>query len=274
MFSKYNFSYTKISEDNHSLQGAKKRIRLSQRKYMSFTEETQSPELVAQAEETHEKKSPQESFAELRQAKESLERQLWQAQKEREMYEKQLQMQAQAMQKPQAIPQEEDFDYRQLEQEEFPDGKKLVKALNTFNKKLSGYEQELARKDQKIQILEAATEFSDFKDVVTPENIEKYIKSDEDNREAVETAKNPLRKVYNLIKKDARYQADLASKAASSKPISQEQKRVDEKEGKPELGSLGVRSEAVTAAARLSNSTMTKEQRNALWKETLAASRR
>lgn len=247
------------------------RSRLSQRKYMSLTEQTQAPDVVDQADQTHEK-SPQESFAELRQAKEALERQLWQAQEERKMFEKQMQFQQQ-MQKP-TVPQEEDFDYRQLEQEEFPDGKKLVKALNTFNKKLSGYEQQLAAKDQKIQILEAATEFADFKDVVTPENIEKYIKSDEDNREAVEYAKNPLRKVYNLIKKDARYQADLASKQAKEKPISQEQKRVDEKEGKPKLGSQGVRSEAVTTAAKMSNSTMTKEQRNALWKETLAAARR
>ncbi len=237
---------------------------------MSLSEQTQEPEVVAQAAQTHEK-SPQESFAELRKAKEDLERQNWQLNKEIE-YERKLQMQQQ-MQKPQ-IPQEEEFDYRTLEQEEFPDGKKLVKALNTFNKKLSGYEQQLIAKDQKIQILEAATEFSDFKTVVTPENIEKYIKSDEDNREAVETAKNPLRKVYNLIKKDARYQADLATAAAKEKPISQEQKRVDDKVGKPQLGSLGVRSEAVTAAAKLSNSTMSKDQRNALWKETLACARR
>ena len=247
------------------------RSRLSQRKYMDEVENSATPDRANQATGNHEK-SPQESFAELRQAKETLERQLWQAQEERKMFEKQMQYQQQ-MQKPQ-VPQEEDYDYRQLEQEEFPDGKKLVKALNTFNKKLSGYEQQLAAKDQKIQILETATEFADFKDVVTPENIEKYIKTDEDNREAVETAKNPLRKVYNLIKKDARYQADLASKQVKEKPISQEQKRVDEKEGKPRLGSLGVRSEAVTSAARMSNSTMTKDQRNALWKETLAASRR
>ena len=188
---------------------------------MSLSEETQVPEVVDQAVETHEKKSPQESFAELRQAKEQLERQLWQAQQEKEFYEKQL-----------------------------------------------------AEKDQKIQILETATEFADFKEVVTPENIEKYIKSDEDNREAVQTAKNPLRKVYNLIKKSAAYQADKAEKVAKDKPISQEQRRVDEKEGKPKLGSLGVRSEAVTVAAKMSNSTMTKDQKNALWKETLAASRR
>ena len=239
---------------------------------MSSPEETQAPEVVDLAVETHDKKSPQESFAELRQAKETLERQLWQAQKEREMYEKQMQYQQQAQK--QQIPIEEDFDYRQLEQEEFPDGKKLVKALNTFNKKLSTYEQALAEKDQKIQILETATEFADFKDVVTPENIEKYIKSDEDNREAVQTAKNPLRKVYNLIKKSAAYQADQASKQAKEKPISQEQRRVDDKEGKPKMSSLGVRSEAVTSAAKMSNSTMTKEQRNALWKETLAAARR
>jgi len=150
----------------------------------------------------------------------------------------------------------------------------LITFINQVNKKLSNYEQKLAEKDQKLLILETATEFPDFKEVVTAENIEKYIKSDEDNREAVEKASNPLRKVYNLIKKDARYQADKASLATKDKPISQEQRRVDEKEGKPKTGSLGVRSEAVTMAAQISNSRMTKEQKAALWKETLAAARK
>jgi hypothetical protein len=189
------------------------------------------------------------------------------------MFEKQLQMQQQMQRQPQAAP-EEDFDFRQLEQEEFPDGKKLVKAFNQVNKKLSGYEQKLAEKEQKLQILETATEFPDFKDIVTPENIEKYIKSDEDNREAVEKAANPLRKVYNLIKKDARYQADKAANTQKAKPVSQEQQRIDDKEGKPKLQSVGVRSEAVTTAAKMSNSTMTRDQRNALWKETMAAARK
>jgi hypothetical protein len=241
---------------------------------MENTEIAQNPEVANQAVDTHDaKKSPQESFAELRKAKEDLERQLWQAQKERELYEKQLQMQAQYQQKP-SEPPEEEYDYRQLEQEEFPDGKKLVKAFNSMNKKMSSYEQQLAEKNQKLLILETAQEFSDFKEVVTAENIEKYIKSDEDNREAVEKASNPLRKVYNLIKKDARYQADKASQASKEKPISQEQRRVDEKEGKPKLGSLGVRSEAITYAAQTSNSKMTREQKNALWSDTLAASRK
>lgn len=235
---------------------------------MSETEQTQAPEVVDQAVQAHEK-SPKESFAELRKAKEDLERQLWQAQKEREMYEKQLQMQAQYQHAP-AAPQEEEFDYRQLESEEFPDGKKLVKAFNQVNKKLSAYEQELAKKEQKLMFLETAQTLEDFNKVVTAENIEKYIKSDEDNREAVEKAANPLRKAYNLIKKSAAYQADIAAK----QPISQEQKRVNDKEAMPKHGSIGVRSEAVGTAARMSNSTMTKEQRNALWKETLAAARK
>ena len=239
---------------------------------MSLTEQTQVPEIVAQAEQNHEK-SPQESFAELRKAKEDLERKLWQAQKEREMYEKQMQMQQQ-MHMSSAQPPEEEYDYRQLEQEEFPDGKKLVKAFNQFNKQLSAKDKAIAEANQKLLILETAQEFPDFKEIVTAENIEKYIKSDEDNREAVEKASNPLRKVYNLIKKDARYQADKADKVAKDKPVSQEQKRVDEKEGKPKLGSLGVRSEAVSTAAAVSNSKMSREQRAALWKETLAASRR
>jgi hypothetical protein len=238
---------------------------------MENAEQTQIPEVVEQAVEHHEK-SPKESFAELRKAKEDLERQLWQAQKEREMYEKHVQLQAQ-QQKAQVQP-EEEFDFRQLEQEEFPDGKKLAKAFNSMNKKMSSYEQQLAEKNQKLQILETATEFKDFHEVVTAENIEKYIKSDEDNREAVEKATNPLRKVYNLIKKSAAYQADKAHTAVKDKPVSQEQKRVDDKEGKPRTGSLGVRSDAVSTAAQLSNSKMTRDQKNALWKETMAAARK
>lgn len=234
---------------------------------MDTTEQTQTPELVAQAAETHEKKSPQESFAELRKAKEDAERQAWQAKKELELMQRQLQTQ----QAPQSI-QEDDFDYRQLEQEDFPDGKKLFKAFGKIDKKLSNYEQKLSEKEIKIQALEFAVEHPDFKDVVTAENIEKYIKSDEDNREAVETAKNPLRKVYNLIKKSAAYQAELVSKQPKS--ISQEQKRIEEKENKPKTSSQGVRSEAVSVAAQVSNSRMSKEQKSALWKETLAAARR
>lgn len=240
---------------------------------MSLTEQTQVPDIVNQAVETHEK-SPQESFAELRKAKEDLERQVWQAKKELEL-EKQMQMQQQQqMQMRSAQPPEEEFDYRQLEQEEFPDGKKLVKAFNHFNKQLSEKDKKLAETNQQLLYLQTCQELPDFKEVVTAENIEKYIKSDEDNREAVEKAANPLRKVYNLLKKDSRFVADMAAKQAKNTPKSQEQQRVDEKEGKPKLGSLGVRSEAVTTAAAMSNSKMTKEQKAALWKETLAASRR
>ena len=240
---------------------------------METTEQTQIPDMVDQAVENHEKKSPQESFAELRKAKEDLERQLWQAQKERELYEKQMQMQAQYQQAPQTIP-EEVYDYRELEQEEFPDGKKLVKAFNHFNKQLSDKDKKIAEANQKLLILETAQEYPDFKEIVTAENIEKYIKTDEDHREAVEKATNPLRKVYNLIKKDARYQAEKLNKEQKSKPVSQEQQRVNEKEGKPRTSSLGVRSEAVTYAAQTSNSRMTREQKNALWAETQACARK
>jgi hypothetical protein len=250
----------------NEIQKAQKRLANS-KESMETTEQAQNPEVADQAVETHETKTPKESFAELRKAKEDLERQLWQEKKEREIEK---QMQAQQMQKSQQ-PIEEDFDFRQLENEEFPDGKKLVKAFNQVNKKLSGYEQELAKKNQDIMILQTATEFKDFHEVVTAENIEKYIKSDEDNREAVEKAANPLRKVYNLIKKSAAYQNDRSIK---EKPISQEQKRVDDKESTPKTGSLGVRSAAITTAAQLSNSKMTKDQRNALWKETQQAARR
>jgi len=238
---------------------------------MSTTEIDAIADVVDQTVDTHEK-TPKESFAELRKAKEDLEREKWKAEQELKMYKEQ--MQVQHSQQVQQQPQEEEYDYRQLEAEEFPDGKKLVKAFNQINKKLSTYEQKLAEKDQKIQILEIATEFPDFKEIVTAENIEKYIKSDEDNREAVETAKNPLRKVYNLIKKSAAYQADKASQATKSKPPSQEQQRVDEKESKPRHTSGGVRSEAISTAAATSNSKMTREQRNNLWAETLAASRK
>lgn len=235
---------------------------------MHETEKTQASDVVDQTVNTHEK-SPQESFAELRKAKEDLDRQLWEARKEKEMLQQQMQMQAQYQQKP--VHQEEEFDYRELEQEEFPDGKKLVKAFNQFSKQMSQKDKELAELRQKILISETTQGLKDFHEVVTPENIEKYIKSDEDNREAIEKADNPVRKAYNLIKKDARYQAD---KAKMSNGLSQEQRRVDEKESKPVHGSIGVRSAAVTAAAQLSNSTMTKEYKQQLWKETQAAARK
>jgi hypothetical protein len=228
---------------------------------MEATEQAQNPEVAAQAVETHEKKSPQESFAELRRAKDDAERQAWQAKKELEL----MQQQHQRMQQPQ--PQEEEFDFKQLEQEEFPDGKKLVKAFSQVNKKISSYEQKMSEKEAKIQALEFAVEHPDFKDIVTPENIEKYIKNDEDNREAVEKSSNPLRKVYNLLKKEI-------ARTPKEKPISQEQKKVDEKEMKPKTTSAGVRSEAVTVAAKMTNSTMSKEQRNAIWKETQQYARR
>lgn len=233
---------------------------------MENTEQAQLPDVADQDVQTHEK-SPEQSFRELRKAKEDAERQAWQAKKELELMQNHMQKQVQSTQ-----PQEDDFDYRQLEQQEFPDGKNVVRALGMIDKKMSGYEQKLQEKEIKIQALEFAVEHPDFKDVVTAENIEKYIKSDEDNREAVETAKNPLRKVYNLIKKSAAYQADLVAK--QPKKISQEQQRVDEKESRPKTGSMGVRSEAISTAAHVSNSKMTKEQKAALWKETLAASRR
>ena len=234
------------------------------------TEQAQNPEVAAQAVETHEKKTPQESFAELRRQKDEFERQAWQAKKELELVQRQMQSQ----QMPQQQSQEPDFDFNQLKEDEFPQGEKIHKAFGSINKKLSNYEQKLGEKEAKIIALEFAVEHPDFKDVVTAENIEKYIKSDEDNQEAVQNAKNPLRKVYNLIKKDARYQAELAEKTVKSKPLSQEQKRIDEKESKPKTASIGVRSDAVSTAAQMTNSRMSKEQKASLWKETLAAARK
>lgn len=228
---------------------------------MEVTEETQNPEVVNQAVNTHEK-TPQESFAELRKAKDDLERQLWQAQKEREMLEKHMQQQRAPIQ------QEEEFDYRQIEQEEFPDGKKFAKAFSSIDKKLSGYEQKLVEKDFKIQALEFAVDHADFKSIVTPDNIAKYITNDEDNRESVEKSANPLRKVYNLIKKE------IALEQKLKQPPSQEQRRLEEKEERPKTSSIGVRSEAVNFAAQVSNSRMTKQQKSALWAETMAAARR
>jgi hypothetical protein len=227
---------------------------------MEQTEQAQNPEVAAQAVETHDKKSPQESFAELRRAKEDAERQAWQAKKE-------LELMMQQHQRVQQTPPEEEFDFKQLEQEDFPDGKKLVKAFGQINKKLSGYEQKLAEKETQIKALNFAREHPDFNDIVTPENIEKYIKNDEDNQDTVSRSSDPLRKVYNLIKKEV-------ARAPKEKPISQEQKKVDEKEMKPKTTSAGVRSEAVTVAAKMTNSSMSKEQRQAIWKETQQYARR
>ena len=228
---------------------------------MEATETSAIPEVADQAVETHEKKTPQESFAELRKAKEDAERQAWQAKKELEL------MQRHAQQPVQQQVQEEEFDFRQLEQEEYPQGKNLVKAFGKIDKKMSSYEQKLTEKNKEIEGLKFVYDHPDFKSVVTAENIEKYIKNDEDNRESVESSSNPLRKIYGLIKKEI-------ERIPKEKSISQEQRKVDEKENKPKTGAVGVRSEAVTVAAKISNSTMTRQQKEALWKETQQCSRR
>ena len=109
---------------------------------MEATETSAIPEVADQAVETHEKKTPQESFAELRKAKEDAERQAWQAKKELEL------MQRHAQQPVQQQVQEEEFDFRQLEQEEYPQGKNLVKAFGKIDKKMSSYEQKLTEKNK------------------------------------------------------------------------------------------------------------------------------
>ncbi len=172
---------------------------------------------------------------------------------------------------PQSEP-DDDFDYRTLEQEQFPEGKNLARAFSKFDKKFSKYEQNLIAKDREIAVLKTAMQHKDFDEIVTPENIKKYIESDEDNLESVRKADNPGLKVYNLIRKSAAYQSDQQAKKAPTQ--AQEQKRIEEKETKPKTGSVGVRSEAVGIAAAISNSRMTKEQREALWKETTGYARR
>ena len=235
---------------------------------MTSTEQAQIPDVAAQAVETHDKKTPSESFAELRKKAEDAERRAWQKEKELEMLQRQMQMQAPAQQ----VPQEDEFDYRQLEQEQFPEGKNLVKAFGKIDKKLSAYEKQLQEKDSKINALEFAVNNADIKEIVTAENIEKYIKSDEDNLESLQKSANPLRKAYNLIKKEMeREKMSLKVKEAS---ISQEQKRVDEKENRPKTGSMGVRSDAITTVASMSNSKLTKAQKDALWADTQKAARK
>ena len=172
-------------------------------------------------------------------------------------------------QAPQMQP-EEEFDYRELEKDEYPDGKKLSKALTHLDKKLKGYDQKLSEKDRKIAILETAMQHKDFNDIVTAENIKKYIESDEDNLESVQKAANPGLKIYNLIKKSAAYRDDMQAK----KPVSQEKQRIDDQATKPKTTSLGVRSEAVSVAAATSNSKMTREQKNAIWADTMSHARR
>ena len=181
----------------------------------------------------------------------------------------QQQQQQARSQAPQAVV-EEDFDYSSLEKDEYPDGKKLSKALSSLDKKLKGYDQKLSEKDRKIAILETAMQHKDFNDIVTAENIKKYIESDEDNLESVQKANNPGLKIYNLIKKSAVYQADQTAK----KPVSQEKQRIDDQAAKPKQSSLGVRSEAVSVAAATSNSRMTREQKSAVWAETMAYARK
>lgn len=163
---------------------------------------------------------------------------------------------------------EEHFDFNSLSKDQFPEGEKLAKAFSHLEKKLGKYDKKLSDKDAKIAVLEAAVKYKDFDEVCSTENIKKYIEQDEDNIESVRKAANPGLKIYNLIKKSHAYQSDLVKQKVP--PISQEQKKVEEKETKPRTSSVGIRSEAISTVSGVTNSTMTREQKTALWKETAA----
>jgi hypothetical protein len=222
-------------------------------------------DVVNPAVEDHEMKSAKDNLIALRRKSELLEQQNL-------LLQQQLHNHAQANGvKAKQLEPEEQFDFSQLETEEFPDGKKLSKAFSVLDRKLKAYDTKLSEKDRKIAVLEAAVNHKDFNEIVTAENVKKYIESDEDNLESVRTAANPGLKIYNLIKKSHAYQQDQLSKKSVA---SQEKQKVEEKETKPKTSSIGVRSEAVGIAAAISNSKMTREQRNALWAETQSAARR
>lgn len=196
--------------------------------------------------------SKEYNFAQLRQQKEQLEREL-----ERERQEKLYLMQMNQQKHFQEQPQEQEFDWNSLNTEDFIEGKKVAQAFGYIQKKVS-------EKDQKIQLLEAALNNKDFHEVVTDENIKKYIMNDPDYVEAIKTASNPGQRLYKLIKNHKDYQADMIQKNKPS--MTPEQRKVIENDTKPKQSSMGIRSDAVKVAARYSE--MSKEDRAKIWQET------
>lgn len=237
---------------------------------MTETESVES-EIATQTVEDHasdSKKTERDNLVALRKKSELLEQQNY-------LLQQQLYQQQQSLVNSRGVNQpqeeaEEHFDFNSLSKDQFPEGEKLAKAFSHLERKLGKYDKKLSEKDAKIAVLEAAVKYKDFDEICSTENIKKYIESDEDNIESVRKAANPGLKIYNLIKKSHAYQSDLIKKKVP--PISQEQKKVEEKETKPKTSSVGIRSEAISTVSGVTNSTMTREQKLALWQETVALS--
>lgn len=216
-------------------------------------------EAAAPGTEVSAKSNKELNFELLRHKTEQLERDL-----ERERQEKQslMQMRQPIQQQPQAEP---DFDWNSLETEDFIEGKKVSNALKHINKKLS-------EKDKKIALLEAAVSNAGFNDVVTEQNVKKYIMNDPDFVDLVRNSSNPGQAMFKLISKNADYLAEKALKEQKAKPISQELKKLAEDAGKPKSSPVGVRSESIKHAAKFSE--LSRADRAALWEETQRLSRK
>ncbi len=219
-------------------------------------------EVVAPAPDVKPQGDKDYNFIQLRQKTEQLERDLDRERQEKVYY---MQMQQQRQIDQNQTPQEPDFDYRSFETEDFVEGKKVAKALASLDRRLS-------EKDKKISVLEAAISNTGFNEVVTEENIKKYIMNDPDFVALVKGSSNPAQAMFKLISKNGDYIADKAQKERSSKPISQELKKIAEDSGRPKTSPVGVRSESIKHAAKFSE--LSRADKAALWAETQKLARR
>ena len=174
-------------------------------------EEPEEPEIV-------ERPTPQQSWKELRQKAAQAEK----LEKERDQYFnmlKQIEQEALKYQQQQATSNqpepEEEFDYNNLPDDDLIEGKQLKKILLQEQKRRSSLEQNLKLQQKYAQ--EAAVEaalksrYTDFYEVVTPENITSLRESEPDIAESLNLNPNLEKKavgVYNAIKKLGIYQAN------------------------------------------------------------------
>lgn len=164
---------------------------------------------VEAAVKTEESDKQERNWKELRRAKDELEKK---SRMQDEIIQK---LMSQSLQQTPAQfqPQEEDIDAL-LQQEEYPSGDKVVKALKKTRAEIARDLQQLREEQAKLhrtaRLSDLKRKYSDFDDVVTPENLAIIEETDPDSAEIMAKTKDPYDiavlsykwiKAHNIVEK-------------------------------------------------------------------------
>ena len=172
----------------------------------------------------------------------------------------------QALQKPQQVEEDEEIDVYS------PDfGRKLERKLEKAVEKTYEKMEQKRRNDPAYLEEQARKRYSDFDQVMNPENIDTIIKSNPLVHKAVMASGAPLEAAYEFIKSSAVYQNKAGVKTTTERLVNEEKAKFASNQSKPKSPNSLPRSQAISAVSGFGR--LTKDQAKEIHAETLRIKR-